>query len=249
MTLTQTPPVDSDRLDQFLGRFVKDLGATIAAGSVVIGDRLGLYRALAERPQRPRAGRRTGTATRYVDGVAARPGRRRLRQLRPGDRRVLADRRQQASRSPTRTARSTCPARSSWRSAACRPSRRSSRRSAPATGIGWHEHHDDVFTGLRTVLPTRLRRQPDHRPGSRRWTGSRPSSSRGHRGRRRRVWARRVDGADGAGLPELHVRRLRLPQGVDRAGPQAGRRGRGGRSRHVRGGLGAEPSPAAPTTW
>ena len=31
MTLTQTPQVDSDRLDQFLGRFVNDLGATIAA--------------------------------------------------------------------------------------------------------------------------------------------------------------------------------------------------------------------------
>jgi hypothetical protein len=38
MTLTQTPPVDSDRLDQFLGRFVNDLGATIAAGSVLVGD-------------------------------------------------------------------------------------------------------------------------------------------------------------------------------------------------------------------
>ena len=52
MTLTQTPPVDSDRLDQFLGRFVNDLGATIAAGSVLVGDRLGLYRALADGPQR-----------------------------------------------------------------------------------------------------------------------------------------------------------------------------------------------------
>jgi hypothetical protein len=64
MTITQAPPVDSDRLDQFLGRFVNDLGATMAAGSVLIGDRLGLYRALADGPQQPHelaAG--TGTAT------------------------------------------------------------------------------------------------------------------------------------------------------------------------------------------
>ena len=42
-------------------------------------------------------------------------------------------------------------------------------------GMGWHEHHEDVFTGLRDVLPPGLRRQPGLRPGSRRWTASRPS--------------------------------------------------------------------------
>jgi len=32
--------VDTDRLNAFLGRFVGDLGATIAAGGVVVGHRL-----------------------------------------------------------------------------------------------------------------------------------------------------------------------------------------------------------------
>ena len=60
--------VDQDRLDEFLQRFVGDLGATMAAGSVVVGDRLGLYRALAEKPQRPQElAERTGTAPRYVE--------------------------------------------------------------------------------------------------------------------------------------------------------------------------------------
>src|SRR5689334_10498078 len=60
--------VDQDRLAAFLHRFVADLGATAAAGSVVVGDRLGLYRALAERPQRPsELARRTGTSPRYVE--------------------------------------------------------------------------------------------------------------------------------------------------------------------------------------
>ena len=35
--------VDQDRLNEFLGQFVTDLGATMAAGSVVVGHRLGLY--------------------------------------------------------------------------------------------------------------------------------------------------------------------------------------------------------------
>ena len=35
-------------LDELLTQFVDDLGATVAAGNIVLGDRLGLYRALAE---------------------------------------------------------------------------------------------------------------------------------------------------------------------------------------------------------
>ena len=52
----------------FVGRFVGDLGATIAAGNVLVGERLGLYRALAGRPADARAlADRTGTDPRYVE--------------------------------------------------------------------------------------------------------------------------------------------------------------------------------------
>ncbi|NUW31723.1 methyltransferase domain-containing protein [Nonomuraea sp. SMC257] len=59
--------MDDDKVTEFLGRFVSDLGATEAAGSVVIGHRLGLYRALAEGPATPEefAGR-TGCHPRYL---------------------------------------------------------------------------------------------------------------------------------------------------------------------------------------
>ena len=40
--------VDQTSLEELLGRFVTDLGATIAAGNVLTGDRLGLYRGLHE---------------------------------------------------------------------------------------------------------------------------------------------------------------------------------------------------------
>ena len=44
--------VDTDKLQELLGRFVADLGATFAAGNVVAGHRLGLYQALAAGPAR-----------------------------------------------------------------------------------------------------------------------------------------------------------------------------------------------------
>ena len=60
--------IDQDKLTEFLHKFVGDLGATMAAGNVLVGDRLGLYRALAGQPMLPHElAERTGTATRYVD--------------------------------------------------------------------------------------------------------------------------------------------------------------------------------------
>ena len=60
--------IDQAKLDRFLERFVADLGAVLAAPNVVLGDRLGLYKALAAiGPATPAelAGR-TGTHERYV---------------------------------------------------------------------------------------------------------------------------------------------------------------------------------------
>jgi ubiquinone/menaquinone biosynthesis C-methylase UbiE len=42
--------LNDDKLNEILGRFVTDLGATVAAGNVVIGHELGLYKALAAGP-------------------------------------------------------------------------------------------------------------------------------------------------------------------------------------------------------
>jgi SAM-dependent methyltransferase len=60
--------VDEGRLNDFLGQFVQDLGATVQAGMVVIGHRLGLYQAMAGAgPLSPaELAERTGTAERYV---------------------------------------------------------------------------------------------------------------------------------------------------------------------------------------
>jgi ubiquinone/menaquinone biosynthesis C-methylase UbiE len=59
--------IDNDKLQEFLHKFVGDLGATVAAGSVVIGGKLGLYRALSEAPATAdELAARTHTNPRYV---------------------------------------------------------------------------------------------------------------------------------------------------------------------------------------
>ena len=59
--------IDNDKLNAFLGRFVGDLGATLHAGMVVIGDQLGLYKALAEKPMTAGVlATKTGCDARYV---------------------------------------------------------------------------------------------------------------------------------------------------------------------------------------
>lgn len=42
--------IDSAKLDAFLGKFVGDLGAALHAATIVVGDRLGLFKKLAEGP-------------------------------------------------------------------------------------------------------------------------------------------------------------------------------------------------------
>ena len=46
-TIEQAAEVDGDKLMQFVFRAVDEVGATLNAALVVLGDKLGLYRALA----------------------------------------------------------------------------------------------------------------------------------------------------------------------------------------------------------
>ncbi len=63
----QVPAIDMTKLNAFLGQFVSDLGAAVHAGMVVIGEKLGLYKALAEGPVTPlQLALRTQTDERYL---------------------------------------------------------------------------------------------------------------------------------------------------------------------------------------
>jgi SAM-dependent methyltransferase len=59
--------LDMDKLNAFVGQFVVDLGATVNSGMVVIGEKLGLYKALAAGPLTPaELAAKTKTDERYV---------------------------------------------------------------------------------------------------------------------------------------------------------------------------------------
>ena len=59
--------IDEGKLNDFMGKFVADIGAVMHAATIVVGDQLGLYKALAEKPQSADAlARRTETDPRYL---------------------------------------------------------------------------------------------------------------------------------------------------------------------------------------
>jgi SAM-dependent methyltransferase len=67
MSAAQAPALNMDKLNAFIGQFVTDLGASVHAGMVVIGEKLGLYKALAERPMSPaELAAKTQTDERYL---------------------------------------------------------------------------------------------------------------------------------------------------------------------------------------
>src|SRR5438046_2463994 len=67
MSTAQAPAIDMNKLNAFIGQFVTDLGAAVHAGMVVIGEKLGLYKALAAHPMAPaELANRTNTDVRYL---------------------------------------------------------------------------------------------------------------------------------------------------------------------------------------
>ncbi|SHW25555.1 methyltransferase family protein [Mycobacteroides abscessus subsp. abscessus] len=60
-------PVDEDKLNEFLGMAIGDMGAAMSASLILLGDRLGLYKALAAGPlTSTQLAEKTGTVERYV---------------------------------------------------------------------------------------------------------------------------------------------------------------------------------------
>jgi ubiquinone/menaquinone biosynthesis C-methylase UbiE len=139
--------VNQDKLMEFLHKFVGDLGATMAAGNVLVGDRLGLYRTLAEQPMLPRElAARTGTATRYVDEW--------LRGQAAGGYVEYNPQEGTYSLTPEQAFALTdpdgvvyAPGAFELALAALRSEPRVTQAFQTGSGIGWHEHHDGVFSG------------------------------------------------------------------------------------------------------
>lgn len=66
--MTMQPTINENKLNEFIGRFVGDLGAVMHAATVLIGDKLGLYKAMADGEPTTAAelAERTDTDERYM---------------------------------------------------------------------------------------------------------------------------------------------------------------------------------------
>jgi SAM-dependent methyltransferase len=139
--------VETTSLDELLGRFVTDLGATISAGNVVIGDRLGLYQALAD------GGPVTSTELAHRIGGGERYVREWLRgQAASGyvsyspddDTYWMTEAQTTAFADPGGL---VLPGAFQLALACLRDQARIEEAFRTGGGMGWHEHDPDVFTG------------------------------------------------------------------------------------------------------
>jgi SAM-dependent methyltransferase len=138
--------IDQARLDEFMGHFVGDLGAALSAALVVIGDRLGLYRAMADgRGMTPdELAEQTGTDARYVREwlsnqaaggyVSYSDG---LFSLTPEQSLALAQ-----EGSPA-----FVPGAFQLATSLVKDEETIGRAFQSGDGVGWHEHHHDLFQG------------------------------------------------------------------------------------------------------
>ena len=148
MTTTADPVPAAADLEAFLGRFVTDLGAALAGANIVLGDHLGLYGALAARqPATPaEVAAATGTDERFVQewlcGQAAGgyieydPAAGTF-WMTPAQAACLAD-----PASPTYVPGAFQIAASAYKDGA-----RMLDAYRTGVGVGWHEHHQDLFDG------------------------------------------------------------------------------------------------------
>jgi SAM-dependent methyltransferase len=147
-TTTTRSTVDDALLEAFVGRVIGDLGATVSAALVVIGDRLGLYRELADGgpATAEQLADRTGTTSVYLrpwlanqaaGGYVTHHSDDDTYSMTPEQVAVLAD-----DRSPL-----FFPGSFQLALGTLQDTSAVQDRFRTGAGFGWHEHHPDLFEG------------------------------------------------------------------------------------------------------
>jgi ubiquinone/menaquinone biosynthesis C-methylase UbiE len=139
--------IDTDKLQQFLGRFIADLGATVAAGNVVIGHRLGLYQALAAGPARAEElAARTQTNPRYIAEWLCGQAAGGYVEYNP-EASTYSMTEEQAFALANPDGAVYAPGAFVLALGALKAERRITDAFRTGAGMGWHEHDEDVFLG------------------------------------------------------------------------------------------------------
>jgi len=148
-------PVDETRLQAFMGRMLDDLGGAVSAALVLVGDRLGLFKALAEGGAAGswELARRTGTSERMVrewlahmgaSGYLAYDGAAKTYRLEPEKAMVFAD-----EDSPVFMGGMFESLFAMFHAV---PKIETAFRTGK--GLGWHEHHECLFSGTERFFRT-----------------------------------------------------------------------------------------------
>jgi len=145
-----SPPVsklDMDKLNAFIGQFVGDLGAAVHSGMVVIGEKLGLYKALAVGPMTStELAAKTNTDERYLrEWLSSQAAGGYISYDEQANRFYLSA--EQAFALATEDSPAYLPGAFELALASLEAVPRIAESFRSGAGMGWHEHADGVFHG------------------------------------------------------------------------------------------------------
>jgi len=144
----QTEVINEDKLNAFMGQVVGELGATVNAGLIVIGDRVGLYKAMASAGPMTSAelAEKTDTAERYVREWLNAQAAGGFVEYNPETRRYLLPPEQALALANEDSPAFVCGA---FELATATLQSRAQIESAfrSGAGFGWHQHDPGVATG------------------------------------------------------------------------------------------------------
>ena len=147
MSTTQAPALDMNKLNAFIGQFVTDLGAAVHAGMVVIGEKLGLYKALARGPMSSaQLAAETGTDERYLrEWLASQAAGGYVTYDEKTGKFSLSE--EQAFTLATEDSPAYLPGAFELALGSLAAVPRIAESFRTGAGMGWHEHEDGVFHG------------------------------------------------------------------------------------------------------
>lgn len=140
--------VDQQKLQEFMGKFVGDLGAAMSASLVLLGDELGLYRAMADSDQISSAelAERTGTHERCVrEWLAAQAASGYVSYNEATQRYYLSP--EQSFALAQEDSPAYIPGAFQIVSSVVKDAHKVAEAFRTGTGVGWHEHHPSLFEG------------------------------------------------------------------------------------------------------
>src|SRR5271170_2849161 len=140
--------IDMDKLHEFLGRAIVDFGATFNAALIRIGDKLGLYKGLAAGgAQTPgELAKRTGTVERYVrEWLSNQAAGGYVTYDAATEKFHLSE--EQAFTMADETSPAFLPGAFQCALAAIQAEEKLTERFKTGQGMGWHEHHPELFVG------------------------------------------------------------------------------------------------------